>query len=72
MSYLPKTKDWRSQPVEVRQALLEALQKQAPLTEGKYLTRAELADACGIVPDSEQRDLLESDAQQIMLNCCRQ
>jgi hypothetical protein len=71
-SFIPKTNDWRKLPIEARQALLDVLQKQAPIARGSYLTRVELAQACGIIPDDDQRDLLESEDQQIIMNCCRQ
>lgn len=72
MSFVPKTNDWRKLPIEARQHLYETLQSRANATAGKTLTRLALAKACGIEPDAQQRDLLESEDQQIILNCTRQ
>jgi hypothetical protein len=72
LSYLAKTNDWRKLPIEQRQILLDALQSRQIVTPAASLNRSELAIACGIVPDERQRDLLEADDQQIILNCTRQ
>lgn len=58
--------------MEARESLLAALQSRSTATSGAHLTRVELAQACGIDPDPWQKDLLEAEDQQVILNCCRQ
>jgi hypothetical protein len=72
VSFIPKSNDWRNLPIEQRQVLYEALRSRKAEIASSTLTRVELAIACGIEPDEEQRDLLEAEDQQIILNCTRQ
>lgn len=72
MTFIPKSPDWRHLPIEQRQILLDTLRSQAVAKATNYRTPVELAQACGIDPDPEQRDLLESNDPQVLLNCCRQ
>lgn len=72
MSFAPKTNDWRRLPVEAQEQLLAALQQRSAVAQRDYQSPVELAETCGIIPDPWQRDLLLSDARQIILNCSRQ
>lgn len=63
---------WRNLSVEDRQQFYQRLLRENSGIIDRPLSRLELANACGIVPDESQKDLLESDAQQIILNCTRQ
>lgn len=69
---MAKSNDWRNLPIEQRQILYDALRSRHTPRATSELSRVELAIACGIDPDPDQRDILEADDQQILLNCCRQ
>src|SRR5688500_14730069 len=72
MSFASKTEDWRKWPVEVREALYYQLQQRKKANAQGRISRVELAHAVGIVPDQWQQDILESEENQIILNCTRQ
>src|SRR5436190_9484279 len=67
-----RTTDWRKQPVEIRERMLDELKLRASSTSATYRDPIELAKACGITPDEWQRDLLLSSEKQIVMNCSRQ
>ncbi|MGI9069132.1 MAG: terminase large subunit domain-containing protein [Pyrinomonadaceae bacterium] len=72
MPFLPKQVDWKRMPVEIRESFLAALRLRATAIAEEHLSPVELAQACGIVPDDWQRDLLNSTERQVILNCSRQ
>jgi hypothetical protein len=72
MPFHSKTNDWRKLPQENREAMLAAFQSRAQASALQSLSRLGLAQACGINPDPWQKDLLESEEQQLILNCSRQ
>lgn len=63
---------WRNLPVEDREQFYQRLRKENTSVIDRPLSRLEVALACGIEPDPWQRDLLVSEDQQLILNCCRQ
>src|SRR5215831_5495466 len=72
MAFAAKQTDWRKQPIEVRELLLDALRDRAPAASSERLTPLQLAQRIGVEPDPWQTDLLESTERQIILNCSRQ
>ena len=72
MSFAPKADNLWALPVEAREAALERLRRQSQSFATRTMSRVELAKVCGLTSDPWQTDLLESEDQQIILNCTRQ
>src|SRR5262249_18969054 len=73
MSFRPRATDWRQLPTEVREILLEALEKRAAIDLMERLSPIELAARCGFPElDPWQRDVLESTDRQIIMLASRQ
>jgi hypothetical protein len=72
LPFVAKDINWRKLPQEIREDFLRSLRHHASGDAKEKLSPVELAKACGLIPDEWQREVLSSDARQIILLCSRQ